>query len=88
MHVVHAIRKAYVAGLLGADACGVGHAFDVFLDRGMGAYICGEEMALIESLEGKQGKPRPKLLFPMDVGLFGCLSMVRTTHVQHATPRR
>ena len=85
---MHVIREAYAAGLLGADACGMGRAFDVFLDRGVGAYICGEETALIESLEGKQGKPHPKPPFPMDVGLFGCPSMVRTTHVQRATPRR
>ena len=88
VHVVHAIREAYVAGLLGADACGVGHVFNVFLDRSMGAYICGEETALIKSLEGKQGKPCLKLPFPTDVGLFGCPSMVRTTHVQRATPQR
>ena len=73
-------------GLLGADACGVGHVFNVFLHRGMGAYICGEETVLIESLQGKQGKPCLKLLFPTDMGLFSCLSMVHTTHTQRATP--
>ena len=85
---MHVIREVYVVGLLGMDACSMGHVFDVFLDRGMGAYICGEEMALIESLEGKQGKLRPKPPFPMDMGLFGCPSMVCTTHIQRATPRR
>ena len=63
-----AIREAYEAGLLGRDACGSGYAFDVFVVRGAGAYICGEETALIESIEGKQGKPRLKPPFPADVG--------------------
>ncbi|KAI6068343.1 NADH dehydrogenase [ubiquinone] flavoprotein 1, mitochondrial [Aix galericulata] len=63
-----AIREAYEAGLLGKDACGSGYAFDVFVVRGAGAYICGEETALIESIEGKQGKPRLKPPFPADVG--------------------
>lgn len=63
-----AIREAYEAGLLGGDACGSGYAFDVFVVRGAGAYICGEETALIESIEGKQGKPRLKPPFPADVG--------------------
>merc|ERR1712013_771095 len=52
-----AIREAYDAGFLGANACGSGYDFDLFVHRGAGAYICGEETALIESLEGKQGKP-------------------------------
>lgn len=63
-----AINEAYVAGLIGKNACGSGYDFDVFVMRGAGAYICGEETALIESLEGKQGKPRLKPPFPADVG--------------------
>lgn len=63
-----AIREAYEAGLLGKNACGSDYAFDVFVVRGAGAYICGEETALIESIEGKQGKPRLKPPFPADVG--------------------
>uniref|UniRef100_K7G8M2 NADH dehydrogenase [ubiquinone] flavoprotein 1, mitochondrial n=1 Tax=Pelodiscus sinensis TaxID=13735 RepID=K7G8M2_PELSI len=63
-----AIREAYEAGLLGKDACNSGYDFDVFVVRGAGAYICGEETALIESIEGKQGKPRLKPPFPADVG--------------------
>lgn len=55
-----AIREAYEAGLIGKNACGSGYDFDVFVVRGAGAYICGEETALIESIEGKQGKPRLK----------------------------
>ena len=51
-----AIREAYEAGFLGKNACGSGYDFDLFVHRGAGAYICGEETALIESLEGKQGR--------------------------------
>lgn len=65
-----AINEAYAAGLIGKNACGSGYDFDVFVMRGAGAYICGEETALIESLEGKQGKPRLKPPFPADVGEF------------------
>ena len=71
-----AIMEAYQAGFLGKNACGSGYNFDVFVHRGAGAYICGEETALIESLEGKQGKPRLKPPFPADVGLFGCPTTV------------
>lgn len=65
-----AINEAYAAGLIGRNACGSGYDFDVFVVRGAGAYICGEETALIESIEGKQGKPRLKPPFPADVGEF------------------
>ncbi|KAK9484157.1 hypothetical protein V1527DRAFT_470914 [Lipomyces starkeyi] len=66
-----AINEAYKAGLLGKDACGSGYDFDLYIHRGMGAYICGEETSLIESIEGKAGKPRLKPPFPAGVGLFG-----------------
>jgi len=71
-----AIDEAYAAGLLGENACGTGYAFDVYVHRGMGAYICGEETALIESLEGKKGQPRLKPPFPANVGVFGCPTTV------------
>jgi len=71
-----AIDEAYEAGLIGGNACGSGYAFDVILHRGAGAYICGEETALIESLEGKKGMPRMKPPFPAGVGLYGCPSTV------------
>jgi NADH-quinone oxidoreductase subunit F len=71
-----AIDEAYAAGLIGKDACGSGYAFDVFLHRGAGAYICGEETGLLESLEGKKGLPRLKPPFPAAVGLYGCPSTV------------
>jgi NADH-quinone oxidoreductase subunit F len=66
-----AIAEAYDAGLLGPDACGSGYSFDVYVHRGAGAYICGEETALIESLEGKKGQPRLKPPFPAGVGVWG-----------------
>ena len=71
-----AIHEAYKEGLIGKNACGSGYDFDVFIHRGAGAYICGEETALIESLEGKQGKPRLKPPFPADIYLlpFGVVS--------------
>jgi NADH-quinone oxidoreductase subunit F len=66
-----AIDEAYDAGLIGKNACGSGYDHDVYLHRGAGAYICGEETALLESLEGKKGQPRLKPPFPAAVGLFG-----------------
>ncbi|MCS6986675.1 MAG: NADH-quinone oxidoreductase subunit NuoF [Sphingomonadaceae bacterium] len=71
-----AVAEAYAAGLLGRNACGSGFDFDVFVHRGAGAYICGEESALIESLEGKKGQPRLKPPFPANVGLWGCPTTV------------
>jgi len=66
-----AIDVARVGGLLGDDVAGSGWAFDIELRRGAGAYICGEETALFESIEGKRGEPRNKPPFPVEVGLFG-----------------
>lgn len=86
-----AIQEAYEAGLIGRNACGSGYDFDVIMHRGAGAYICGEEMALIESLEGKQGKPRLKPPFPADIGVFGCpttVANVETVAVAPAICRR
>ncbi len=71
-----AVRQAYDAGLIGKNACGSGWDFDVFVHRGAGAYICGEETALLESLEGKKGMPRLKPPFPAGSGLYGCPSTV------------
>lgn len=81
-----AIREAYEAGLLGKNACGSDYAFDVFVVRGAGAYICGEETALIESIEGKQGKPRLKPPFPADVGVFGCPTTVANVETVAVAP--
>ena len=71
-----AIDEAYAAGLIGKNACGSGWDFDLYLHRGAGAYICGEETALLESLEGKKGMPRLKPPFPAAVGLYGCPTTV------------
>ncbi len=71
-----AVAEAYAAGLLGKNACGSGYEFDLFVHRGAGAYICGEETAMLESLEGKQGKPRLKPPFPAGAGLYGCPTTV------------
>jgi NADH-quinone oxidoreductase subunit F len=70
------IEEAYDAGLLGPNAAGSGWKFDIYLHRGAGAYICGEETALLESLEGKKGQPRLKPPFPAGVGLYGCPTTV------------
>ncbi|PIE08592.1 MAG: NADH-quinone oxidoreductase subunit F [Rhodobacterales bacterium] len=71
-----AIDEAYDAGLLGKNAAGSGWEFDVFVHHGAGAYICGEESALLESLEGKKGMPRMKPPFPAMAGLYGCPTTV------------
>ena len=71
-----AISEARDAGLLGKNACGSEWDFEIFVHRGAGAYICGEEMALIESLEGKKGQPRLKPPFPANMGLWGCPTTV------------
>lgn len=67
-----AIDEAYAYGLIGENSCKSGYAIDIYLHRGAGAYICGEETALLESLEGKKGQPRLKPPFPAGAGLYGC----------------
>ena len=81
-----AIDEAYEAGLIGVNACGSGWDCDVFLHRGAGAYICGEETALLESLEGKKGMPRLKPPFPAAVGLYGCPTTVNNVETIAVTP--
>ncbi len=71
-----AIDEAYEDGLLGPDAAKSGWDFDLYLVHGAGAYICGEETALLESLEGKKGMPRMKPPFPAGAGLYGCPTTV------------
>ena len=75
-HLEHAVAEAYEAGLIGKNACGSGYDCDMFVHRGAGAYICGEETALIESLEGKKGQPRLKPPFPAAMGVWGCPTTV------------
>ena len=81
-----AIDEAYDKKLLGNNACGSGWKFDVFLHRGAGAYICGEETALLESLEGKKGQPRLKPPFPAGVGLYGCPTTVNNVETIAVSP--
>jgi len=81
-----AIDEAYEAGFLGKNACGSGYDFDVYVHRGAGAYICGEETSLIESLEGKPGKPRLKPPFPANVGVFGCPTTVTNVETVAVAP--
>jgi NADH-quinone oxidoreductase subunit F len=71
-----AVEQAYAKGFIGKNACGSGYDFDVFVHRGAGAYICGEETAQIESIEGKKGQPRLKPPFPAGAGLYGCPTTV------------
>lgn len=81
-----AIKEAYDAGLLGKNACGSGYDFDVYVHSGMGAYICGEETALIESLEGKKGQPRLKPPFPAAMGVWGCPTTVNNVETIAVVP--
>jgi len=85
-HLQAAIDEAYEAGLIGKNSCGSGYYYDVYLHRGAGAYICGEEMALIESLEGKKGMPRLKPPFPAAMGLYGCPTTVNNVETIAVAP--
>ncbi|MET9508244.1 NAD(P)H-dependent oxidoreductase subunit E [Streptomyces flavidovirens] len=69
--LAHAIGQARLRGLLGPDVLGHGYAFDIEIRRGAGAYICGEETAIFNSIEGQRGEPRSKPPFPVEKGLFG-----------------
>tara|TARA_B100001248_G_scaffold83894_1_gene61160 strand:+ start:2566 stop:3867 length:1302 start_codon:yes stop_codon:yes gene_type:complete len=71
-----ALNEAYENGLVGKNACGSGVDIDIYIHHGAGAYICGEETALLESLEGKKGMPRLKPPFPAASGLYGCPTTV------------
>ena len=81
-----AIDEAYDAGLLGPNAAGSGWDFDLYLHHGAGAYICGEETALLESLEGKKGMPRMKPPFPAGAGLYGCPTTVNNVESISVVP--
>jgi NADH-quinone oxidoreductase subunit F len=81
-----AIEEAYAAGLIGRNACGSGYDFEIVLHRGAGAYICGEETGLLESLEGKKGLPRLKPPFPAAVGLYGCPTTVNNVETIAVAP--
>jgi NADH-quinone oxidoreductase subunit F len=81
-----AIDEAYDAGLVGKNACGSGWDFDIYLHRGAGAYICGEETALLNSLEGKKGFPRNKPPFPAGAGLYACPTTVNNIETIAVVP--
>ena len=82
----NAIDEAYEAGLVGKNAAKSGWDFDVYLHRGAGAYICGEETALLESLEGKKGFPRLKPPFPANKGLYGAPTTVNNVETIAVVP--
>jgi NADH-quinone oxidoreductase subunit F len=84
--LVEAINEAYEAGLLGENAAGTGWDFDIYLHRGAGAYICGEETALLESLEGHRGLPRNKPPFPAQAGVFSCPTTVNNVETIAVVP--
>src|SRR5262245_36565486 len=81
-----AVDEAYAAGYLGDDVAGTGFRLHVTLHKGAGAYICGEETGLLESLEGKKGMPRIKPPFPAVVGLFDCPTIVNNVETIAAVP--
>jgi NADH-quinone oxidoreductase subunit F len=81
-----AVKEAYEAGLLGRDIGGSGIDFELYTFVGAGAYICGEETALLESLEGKQGKPRFKPPFPANYGLYGKPTTINNTQSLASVP--
>jgi NADH-quinone oxidoreductase subunit F len=81
-----AVAEAYDAGLLGKNASGSGWDFDLYVHRGAGAYICGEETGLLESLEGKKGQPRLKPPFPANAGLYGCPTTVTNVETVAVVP--
>ena len=81
-----AINEAYDKGYIGKNACKTGYSFDITLHRGAGAYICGEETALLESLEGKKGQPRLKPPFPANAGLYGCPTTVSNVETVAVVP--
>ncbi|MCH7542828.1 MAG: NADH-quinone oxidoreductase subunit NuoF [Proteobacteria bacterium] len=85
-HLEAAVEEAREAGLIGKDACGSGFEFDIRVHRGAGAYICGEETALLESLEGRKGMPRLKPPFPAGAGLYGCPTTVNNVESIAAVP--
>src|ERR1700739_2857591 len=85
-HLQAAIDEAYAAGLIGKNACGSGYDFELYLPCGAGAYIGGEETALLESLEGKKGQPRLKPPFPAAVGLYGCPTTVNNVETIAVAP--
>mgnify|MGYP003339530262 FL=1 len=86
LNLQRAIDECYSNKLLGRNILKSGHDLDIYIHRGAGAYICGEESALIESLEGKKGQPRLKPPFPANVGLYGCPTTVSNVETIAVVP--
>ncbi|MBF0610020.1 MAG: NADH-quinone oxidoreductase subunit NuoF [Magnetococcales bacterium] len=84
--LVKAVKEAYAAGHLGDNIQGKGIRFHLAVHRGAGAYVCGEETGLIESLEGKKGQPRLKPPFPANIGLYDCPTVVNNVETLAAVP--
>jgi NADH-quinone oxidoreductase subunit F len=85
-HMFRAVREAYDDGILGANAMGSGKRVDIVVHKGAGAYICGEETALMNSLEGRRGNPRIKPPFPAVAGLFGQPTTINNVETLTAVP--
>jgi NADH-quinone oxidoreductase subunit F len=86
LHLEEAIKEAYVKGLLGKNAAGSGWDFDLYVHRGAGAYICGEETAQLSSIEGGKGLPRLKPPFPAISGLYGCPTIINNVESLAVVP--
>ena len=86
LNLQSAIDECYSNKLLGRNILKSGHDLDIYIHRGAGAYICGEESALLESLEGKKGQPRLKPPFPANVGLYGCPTTVSNVETIAVVP--
>jgi NADH-quinone oxidoreductase subunit F len=86
MRLEQAIQEAYSQGYLGTNILGSGYDLDIYLYRGAGSYECGEETAMLESLEGKRGEPRVKPPFPAIVGLYGCPTVVNNVETLSCIP--
>src|SRR6266705_1491460 len=90
LHVVrrvqHAVAEAYEAGYLGRDILGSGYNLDIVVHSGAGAYICGEETALLDSLEGYRGQPRLKPPFPAVEGLYSCPTVINNVESIASVP--
>ena len=84
--LMDAIRQAYERGFLGTNVMGTGQKFDIYVTRGAGAYICGEETGMLESLEGKKGQPRKRPPYPAGSGLWGCPTTVNNVETLSHVP--
>jgi len=82
----NAVAEAYEAGYLGTDVCGSGFDLDLIVHAGAGAYICGEETALLDSLEGRRGQPRLRPPFPAVAGLYACPTVVNNVESIASVP--